>query len=187
MAHINLLPWREEERQRKKKEFFAILGGTVILMAAIGLATHVFMEGMISYQEKRNLYLENEIRQVEVKIKEISELEKKKEQLIARMRVIERLQSNRPEVVHMFDELVRLVPEGLYIQDLTQKGNELTIKGQTQSNARVSAFMRALEDSPWFNTPALDVISSKSAADKGLRNYTLKVKQVVAEAKNGGE
>lgn len=177
MAHINLLPWREEERKRKKKEFFTILGGTAILMAVIGLATHVYMAGLIDYQESRNRYLDSEIRQVEAKIKEISDLEKQKEQLIARMRVIERLQSNRPEVVHMFDELVRLVPEGLYIQDLTQKGRELTIKGQTQSNARVSAFMRALEESAWFETPALNVISGQKAAGQGLRDFTLNVKQ----------
>ncbi len=179
MARINLLPWREEERKRKKNEFFSILGGTAILMAVIGLATHVYIAGLIDYQESRNNYLDGEIRQVDAKIKEISELEKQKEQLIARMRVIERLQGNRPEVVHMFDELVRLVPEGLFISELTQKGNELTLKGQTQSNARVSAFMRALEESPWFDTPALNVISGQKSTGQGLREFTLNVKQAV--------
>ncbi len=186
MAHINLLPWREEERKRKKSEFFAIMGGTAILMAVVGLASHLYMASQISYHESRNSYLEGEIRKVEAKIKEISELEKKKEQLIARMRVIERLQSNRPEVVHMFDELVRLVPEGLFIQELTQKGSVLTLKGQTQSNARVSAFMRSLEESPWFTDPELDVISSKkAAAEQGLRDYTLNVKQAGTVAGEG--
>lgn len=177
MAHINLLPWREEERKRKKNEFFAIMGGTAMMMAVVGLATHVYMASEISYHESRNSYMEAEISKVDAKIKEISELEKKKEQLIARMRVIESLQSNRPEVVHMFDELVRLVPEGLFIQELLQKGSALTIKGQTQSNARVSAFMRSLEESPWFTTPALDVIISKQSVEQGLRDYTLNVRQ----------
>lgn len=181
MAQINLLPWREEERKRKKQEFFTIMGGTAILMAVLGLATHVYVAGMIDYQERRNSYLNSEIRKVEAKIKEISELEKKKEQLIARMRVIESLQSNRPEVVHLFDELVRLVPEGLYLQSLTQKGRDLQIKGQTQSNARVSAFMRALDESIWFTTPALDVISGQRTTGQGLRDFSLVVKQAATE------
>lgn len=181
MAQINLLPWREEERTRKKNEFYSILGGTVVLMAVIGLAVHVYMAGMIDHQEKRNSYLQSEIRKVDAKIKEISDLEKKKEQLISRMRVIERLQSNRPEVVHIFDELVRLVPEGLYIQSFVQKGSALTIKGKTQSNARVSALMRALDESSWFASPSLDVISGQSkVAGQGLRDFTLNVKQAGA-------
>ncbi len=177
MAQINLLPWREEERTRKKNEFYSILGGTVVLMAVIGLAVHVYMAGMIDYQESRNSYLQSEIRKVDAKIREIRDLEKKKEQLISRMRIIERLQSNRPEVVHLFDELVRLVPEGLLILELSQQGNNLMIRGQTQSNARVSAFMRALEDSPWFAAPSLNVISSPNSGGQGLRAYSLNVKQ----------
>lgn len=184
MAHINLLPWREEERTRKKHEFFSILAGTTILMAVFGLGSHVYMAGTIDYQESRNRYLDSEIRQVDAKIREIRELEKKKGQLISRMRVIESLQSNRPEVVHMFDELVRLVPEGLYIQSFVQKGSALTIKGQTQSNARVSAFMRALDESPWFSTPTLNVISGqKKISGEGLRDFTLNVKQAGKEDK----
>ena len=177
MAQINLLPWREEERKRKKNEFYGIVAGAVTLMGVIGLATHMFIAGMIDYQNSRNTYLKSEITKVDAKIKEISELESKKEQLISRMRIIERLQSNRPEVVHMFDELVRIVPEGLYIQSVEQKGKDITVKGQAQSNARVSAFMRALEESAWFNSPALTVISTKQAGTVKFREFTLKVKQ----------
>lgn len=177
MAHINLLPWREEERKRKKNEFYSIVAGVAVLMGVIGLATHVFVGGMIDYQASRNAYLKAEISKVDAKIKEISELESKKEQLISRMRVIERLQSNRPEVVHMFDELVRIVPEGLYIQSIEQKESDLTIKGQAQSNARVSAFMRSLEESAWFQAPALTVISTKQSGAVRFREFTLTVKQ----------
>jgi type IV pilus assembly protein PilN len=93
------------------------------------------------------------------------------------MRIIERLQSNRPEVVHLFDELIRVVPEGLYIQSLGQKGNILTIKGQAQSNARVSAFMRSLEESEWFTAPALNVISTKQSGNVVIREFALQVTQ----------
>lgn len=177
MARINLLPWREEERKRKKKEFFGIVGGAAVLMTIIGLGTHLFIAGMIDYQASRNAFLQAEIKKVEAKIKEISELESKKEQLIARMRVIESLQSNRPEVVHLFDELVRIVPEGLYIQSIQQQGKDLTVKGRAQSNARVSAFMRGLEGSDWFDAPQLSVISTKQEKTGKSREFSLTVKQ----------
>lgn len=185
MAKINLLPWREEERKRKKKEFLGIVGGAAVLMCIVGLVTHLFIAGMIEYQGSRNAYLQAEIKKVDAKIKEISELENKKEQLIARMRVIESLQSNRPEVVHLFDELVRLVPEGLYIQSIQQKGKNLTIKGRAQSNARVSAFMRGLEGSDWFEAPQLGVISTKQEKTGKSREFLLTVKQ--SSGKKGEE
>jgi len=182
MAHINLLPWREEERKRKRKEFYTVTAGVVLLMAVVGLATHLYVGGMIEYQIERNDLLKGEIKKVDAKIKEIKELEKKKEQLIARMRIIERLQGNRPEVVHIFDELARLVPEGLYINSLQQKGRHLTIKGMAQSNARVSAFMRSLEASKWFGSPSLNVISTKGNAGRRYREFTLQVDQANPEA-----
>lgn len=181
MAHINLLPWREEERKRKKKEFFSVTGAVVVMMAVVGLATHLYVAGMIDYQISRNDILKDEIKKVDAKIKEIQELEKKKEQLIARMRVIEQLQSNRPEVVHVFDELARIVPEGLYINSLEQKGRHLTIIGRAQSNARVSAFMRALEASDWFASPSLTVISTKGQGTQKYREFTLQVNQATPE------
>lgn len=185
MAQINLLPWREELRQQRKKEFLTIVGGMAIVAAGLVLVTHVYIGLLIDAQEARNNILRNEIKLVENKIKEISELEKKKEQLIARMRVIEQLQSNRPEVVHLFDEIAKTVPEGLYLKSLTQKGRTVTIMGVAQSNARVSAFMRSLEASPWFGEPKLDVISAstnnKDAMEKS-REFTLQVSQAGGKA-----
>lgn len=180
MAHINLLPWREELRQQKKKEFFTVVGGMAIVAAGLVLVAHVYVGLLIDAQEGRNNLLKQEIKQVESKINEISELEKKKEQLVARMRVIEELQSNRPEVVHLFDEIARTVPEGLYLLSLEQKNRTVTIKGRAQSNARVSAFMRKLEASPWFDEPKLDVISAKNDTKNQMaeaREFTLQVKQ----------
>ncbi len=180
MAHINLLPWREELRYQRKKEFLTIVGGMAIIAAGLVLVVHVYVGILINSQEGRNNILKEEIKKVESKIKEISELEKKKEQLISRMRVIEQLQSNRPEVVHLFVEIAKAVPEGLYIVNLTQKGRRVTIKGKAQSNARVSAFMRSLEASPWFGEPKLDVISASKNAKKNVekaREFTLWVAQ----------
>lgn len=183
MAHINLLPWREEERKRKKKEFITVTVVAALLMGLIGLGVYVYYAGKIDHQLAKNEYLKEEIKKVDKKIKEIRDLEKKKEQLISRMRIIEQLQGNRPEVVHLFDELVRVVPEGLSIKDVTQTGRVITINGVAQSNARVSAFMRALEASDWFRSPSLSVISTKGKGTKKNREFTLKVTQVNAAVK----
>jgi type IV pilus assembly protein PilN len=181
MAHINLLPWREEERKRKRNEFYSVTGGVSVLMGVIGLAAHIYVGGMVDYQLSRNDLLKDEIKKVDAKIKEIQELEKKKEQLISRMRIIERLQRNRPEAVHIFDEMARIVPEGLYIENLIQKERMITIKGRAQSNARVSAFMRALESSNWFSAPSLSVISTKGEGANRYREFTLQVSQASPE------
>ncbi|MGM0593595.1 MAG: PilN domain-containing protein [Pseudomonadota bacterium] len=178
MAHINLLPWREELRQQKKKEFFTVVGGTAIAFAGVVLLVHMYMAGLIDYQNSRNDRLKAEITKVESKIEEIKDLERAKEQLIARMRVIEELQGNRPEVVHLFEEIAKVVPEGLFIDSITQKNRDVTIVGKAQSNARVSAFMRRLEASNWLETPNLNVISTSKREAERMREFTLVVSQV---------
>lgn len=176
MARINLLPWREEERKKKKREFGVLAAGSVLLMGGVVLLAHMHINGLIEHQESRNRYLQEQIKLVEKKIKEIRDLEKQKQQLIARMRVIEKLQRNRPEVVHLFQELVELTPEGLHLTRLTQKDSSITVNGVAESNARVSSFMRALDASPWFSNPVLDVIQSSGGAER-TRNFTLRVQQ----------
>ncbi|SCZ66200.1 PilN domain-containing protein [Thiohalomonas denitrificans] len=177
MARINLLPWREERRNEKKREFGVAAAGSVLLMGGIVLLAHIQINGMIGYQESRNRYIQEEIKQVESKIREIRDIEKQKAQLIARMRVIERLQRNRPEVVHLFQELVERIPEGVQLSQLSQSGSAITLKGQTQSNARVSSFMRALDSSDWFTKPQLDVIQSSSRGGDRTRSFTLRIQQ----------
>lgn len=177
MAHINLLPWREAQRKQKKQDFFVIIGVFVALSGLIMLGVHLYMAGLIDHQIQRNDILKNEIKAVEKKIKEIEDLEKQKEQLIARMRVIEELQSNRPAIVHLMDELAKIVPEGMNLESLEQKGSKIVIRGQAQSNARVSAFMRELEDSLWFKNPALDVINTQKSGTRKSRTFTLQVMQ----------
>ncbi len=177
MARINLLPWREELRNEKKREFGVAAGGSVLLMAGVVLFGHIQINGMIDHQESRNRYVQQQIKLVESKIREIRDIEKQKQQLIARMRVIERLQRNRPEVVHLFQELVELIPEGLHLSQLTQSESKITMKGQAQSNARVSSFMRALDSSDWFTKPKLDVIQSQSKGVDRTRSFTMQVQQ----------
>lgn len=181
MAHINLLPWREELRKQRQRDFFIFAGAAAFMMVLVVAFLHFYFVSLIENQDARIDYMKTEIRKVEAQIKEIEELEKKKAQLEARMRVVEQLQKNRPEVVHMFDELVRMVPEGMFLTSVVQKGQVITIEGNAQSNARVSALMRALDGSPWFANPMLDVIQSKSGkSDEGLQSFKLRVSQKTA-------
>jgi len=177
MAHINLLPWRTELRKQRNKDFYTIIGVVAGLMLVIIALIHLQLQSDIDHQERRNRYLKNEIKIVESKIEEIKDLERKKQQLISRMEIIERLQSNRPEVVHLFHELAHLVPDGLYLLSASQESRILTIKGMAQSNARVSAFMRALDQSIWFEEPNLLVIKSGKKGLDRSREFTLIVKQ----------
>lgn len=187
MAHINLLPWREELRKQRNVNFYTLVGSAAGLMLIIVAVIHLQIQSEIDHQNRRNSYLEQEIKIVESKIKKIKDLEKKKQQLISRMEIIERLQSNRPEVVHLFDELAHLVPDGLYMRTVSQKKRLLTIKGIAQSNARVSAFMRALDQSIWFDEPNLLVIKAEKQGFDRAREFTLIVKQAsqTAEADDG--
>lgn len=177
MAHINLLPWREELRAQRNKNFYTLIGLAAGAMVAIVAMVHLQIQSDIDHQNRRNSLLQKEIKIVDGKINEIKDLEKKKQQLISRMEIIERLQSNRPEVVHLFDELAHLVPDGLYMRSVSQKSRLLTIMGVAQSNARVSAFMRAIDQSIWFEEPNLLVIKAEKKGFERAREFTLIVKQ----------
>ncbi|MCW8827161.1 MAG: PilN domain-containing protein [Gammaproteobacteria bacterium] len=177
MAHINLLPWRVELRKQRNKDFYTLIGVVAGLMLVIIAVVHLQIQSQIDHQNRRNSFLNAEIKIVDSKIEAIQDLERRKQQLISRMEIIERLQSNRPEVVHLFDELAHLVPDGLYLIAVTQKSRLLTIKGVAQSNARVSAFMRALDQSIWFDEPNLLVIKAEKQGFDRSREFTLIVKQ----------
>jgi type IV pilus assembly protein PilN len=162
MAHINLLPWREKLRKQRQREFgFMILGALLITVAGMGYWGFVYVQGMIDHQNNRNRFLENEIARVDKEIREIRDLEKTRQKLIARMKVIEDLQVSRPQIVHLFDELVTIVPDGAYLTKLVQRGRNLVLDGLAQSNARVSTYMRNIEASPWLNDPKLRIIENK--------------------------
>jgi type IV pilus assembly protein PilN len=167
MAKINLLPWRAERRKNKQKEFGLMLG--MAALAAVGLSVLglLFYNARISAQQRNNDYLTNEITEIEKKIVEIEGLDKKKADLLSRKKAIECLQGRRSLMVHLFDDLVRTIPDGVKLNSITQDGSKLTVNGSSQSNARVSAYMRNLQVSGWMSQPDLTIIEAKGA-DKGL-------------------
>jgi len=184
MARINLLPWREERRKEQLRQFLSMLGLSVFMMVLVILAVHLQYSRMISAQESRNNFLKNEITAVEKQIREINTLAKEKKRLLARMEVIQQLQRNRPGIVHLFEEMVKVIPEGAHIKSLEQKGKKLTINGIAQSNARVSAYMRNIDGSPWLTRPQLNIIQKKGAAKKSSgRNFTLHAEQLAQPKK----
>jgi len=186
MARINLLPWREWERKRKQREFAGMAAAGAILAAVVVVIGHFQMEGMISAQEERNSYLQGEIKTLEARIEKIKELESTKDKLLARMNVIQELQSNRPLSVHLMDELVRTLPEGVHLNKFTQKGSELTMNGIAQSNARVSAYMRNIDGSLWVGNPKLNVIETKSEERRRIAEFTLLAGQKAATSEPDG-
>ncbi|HEC15021.1 MAG TPA: pilus assembly protein PilN [Sedimenticola sp.] len=178
MAHINLLPWRETLRKKRQREFGVAVGGMLIITLLLLFLSHLHIAGMISNQNKRNSFLEKEIATVEEKILEIKNLESTKAKLLARMEVIQELQSSRPGVVHLFQELVETVPEGVYLTQVAQSGKNIQIEGRAQSNARVSAYMRNIEASEWLGAPKLLVIETKDKTGTGLSHFRMSAQQI---------
>ena len=183
MAKINLLPWREERRKELLNEFLIMLG-LVALFAALTVGiVHFYHSQLIERQNTRIGYIDKRIKEVDKKITEIKELEKQKESLLSRMRAIESLQRDRPLIVHLFDELVRSLPEGLSIVNLRQEGPKVTITGEAQSNARVSSFMRKIEQSEWIKGAKLKVIKESNKGEgsttKTVNEFMLTFKQVM--------
>ena len=161
MANINLLPWREELRKEKTRQFTSMTGFSVLLTVAVFLLIHVTISSQISYQQKRNKILQDEISRLDIALKEIEGLEETKEKLLSRMDIIQSLQQKRPQIVHLFDEIVRTVPEGIYLTGIKQSGTGININGIAESNGRVSAYMRNIDNSDWMATPKLSVIETK--------------------------
>lgn len=178
MARINLLPWREAERKRRQQEFGLMVLAGVVLTGLAVFGIHMMVESMISAQSQRNSFLEKEIAQVENQIREIKELDKTKQNLLARMNVIQELQSSRPQIVHLFDEIVSALPDGVFLTEVEQTGNKVAFKGQAQSNARVSSMMRNIEASEWIGQPKLDYIESKEKTGTGYSHFMLTASQV---------
>lgn len=182
MAHINLLPWREELRQEQTRQFATFTVLSLLLTGAIILLVHVTINGQIEHQQFRNKMLQDEITTLDASLKQIAALEETKAQLLARMDVIQSLQQRRPQIVHLFDDFVRTVPEGIYLTLIKQEAKRLTIKGVAESNGRVSAYMRNIDASAWMATPKLSVIQTRKGTLRS-NDFTLTTSQSLPDDK----
>ncbi|MEW6354565.1 MAG: PilN domain-containing protein [Pseudomonadota bacterium] len=177
MTRINLLPWREARRKELQRQFVSILLGSLILMVAIIFYAHIHIGALIERQNARNDFLNKEIAALDERIKEINTLETEKARLLARMGIIQELQSSRPLIVHLVDELVTNLPDGVHYTRVQLKDTLLTLEGVAQSNARVSQLMRNLEVSPWLENPVLDIIETNEKDRERVSRYVLRVSQ----------
>ena len=181
MPRINLLPWREVERKRKRQEFMIAAAGAAVLAFFLSFVLKLQFGSMIDSQRERNQYLNDQITELDKQIEEIVGLEEQKQRLESRIQVIEQLQRSRPEEVHLFDELVRLLPDGVYLSSVKQTDKRIQIKGIAESSTRVSAFMRNIDASEWLKNPSLEIVETKGTGDNGS-NFTLYANQVDAAA-----
>jgi len=185
MARINLLPWRETLRRQRKRDFGLLaLGAALVTLLGMGY-WHWYNEDLIDFQNKRNAYLKREIAEVDKAIAEIKNLERTRAQLIARMNVIQDLQTSRPLEVHLFDELVNTLPDGIYLSEVVQGGAGVSLTGRAQSNARVSTYMRNIDASPWLSGPQLEVIEQKDKTPASRSLFKLRAKQVIPKKEGG--
>ena len=175
MAHINLLPWREERRSQRKQEFFVILGGAAALGLVAFLGVNWQIGKMQEFQDSRNQTLRNEIAMLDRRIQRIEELEKRRSDMLARKRVIEELQKSRSEVVHLFDQIVRTIPDGVRLDTIKQQGARLTLDGLAESNAKVSAYMRNLEASEWMRAADLKITQAEGEGRRQTYDFKLEV------------
>ena len=167
MAKINLRPWREELRAEKQKQFVVMILGAVIIAGGLAFLWKSDMDSRIAYQQSRNAYIETATKELDKQIKEIENLKRQRDELLARMQVIQDLQGKRPVIVRVFDELVRTLPDGLYYTDLKKAGERLDIVGMAESNSRISNLMRQFEDSEWFANPNLTNVAAADSARSG--------------------
>ena len=178
MPRINLLPWRAELRQRRKKEFLVALLGTVVVAGLLVYASKLTVQGWTSNQRARNGILRTEIAELDKQIEEITGLENQRERLLARMQVIDQLQRSRPEVVHLFDEIVNAMPEGVYLTAVTQASTRIELQGAAQSSTRVSSLMRNIDGSPFLAEPGLDRVETVSQGNNRNSQFKLFATQV---------
>ncbi len=175
MMRINLLPHREIKRKRQQKEFFTMLGSVVALGAVVWFAVHLYLNGRLEDQQGRNKYLEDQIATLDTQIEEIKKLKEQVAALLQRKKVVEALQANRNRTVLLLDQLVRQLPDGIYLKSVQQRNDVVNITGYTQSNARVSTFMRNLGSSPYLENPNLIEIKGTTEQNRRINEFSLSV------------
>jgi len=172
-VRINLLPHREQKRQARQRQFISLAVSLVVLGLAVVALVHGILAGQIEAQKDRNSLLKKEIAKLDEQIKEIDRLRDQIQAVLARKQVVETLQGNRSEAVHLLDQLVRQLPDGIYLSSVKQAGAKVTVTGFAQSNARVSTLMRNIEASPWLTRPEL--VEIKLVQAPGQQNRELKI------------
>jgi type IV pilus assembly protein PilN len=176
MPRINLLPWRDQQRRERKLAFFVALISAAALAGVAAFIAYLLLGSMIDAQEHRNDRLRAQIKVLDKQIEEINDLEAQKQKFISRMQIIEKLQRSRPEVVHLFDELVKEMPDGTYLTSVKQSGTKLKLDGVAQSSTRVSALMRSISASQWLKDPELEVVQTKT--DTAGSSFVLDAQQI---------
>ena len=175
MIRVNLLPHREIRRKQQQQQFFITLGVVVAIGAGIWFAVHAYLEDQYDNQVSRNKYLQEEIAKLDKQIAEIQKLKDQTAALLARKRVVETLQGTRSEVVHLLDQLVRQLPDGVYLRSIKQAGTRVTITGLTQSQARVSTLMRNLEASAHLESPGLVEIKAGQVGSQRVNEFIMNI------------
>ena len=178
MPRINLLPWRDAQRKERKLAFSVALAVSALAAGVTAFAVYLAFGSMIEGQEARNERLRTEIKAVDKQIEEINNLETSKQKFIARMTIIEQLQRSRPEIVHVFDEIVRTLPDGVYLTGVKQNSTRLRFEGIAQSSTRVSSFMRNIDGSDWLKNPELEVVQTSKGNSTGGSSFTLTAEEV---------
>ncbi len=189
VARVNLLPHREERRKRARQHFFVLAGGTALAGILIVVAMHGFYATKIEIQADRNKFLKSEVAKLDKEIAEINKLKDEIQALLARKQVIETLQADRAQTVHLLDQLVRQVPEGVYLRSIVQRGLRVKLLGYAQSNARVSTLMRNIEASPWLELAELVEVKANNVDKRRVSDFdlNLSLKRTATEAKDAGK
>ena len=182
MPRINLLPWREAERRKRQRDFMVAMAGSFVSGLLVIALTNLAFSQMVGQQRDRNNRLEAEIVELEKSITEIDGLERQKERLLARMEIIEQLQRSRPEIVHLFDEVTRQLPEGVYLTGLKQTGSAVEVQGIAQSSTRVSALMRQIDKSAWLTDPDVVKVETTEQGPGRRAEFVVNLKQVRFDA-----
>jgi len=189
MPRINLLAWRDELREQRRNQFYMALGAAALGAGLVVLATNLTFNSIIGHQNDRNRMLQSEIDALNIRIEEILSLEDQKDRLLARMEIIEQLQRSRPGIVHVFEELVSTIPDGVFLNSVKQNGSRIELIGAAESNTRVSALMRNIDGSEWLSKPDLEVVEVKDNArgSDGQRASEFKVFATATETTAEGE
>ncbi len=177
MIYINLLPWRERRRAERRKKFYSMAAVAALVGVGLVFAGYTYMNMLIEHQQSRNQTLQAEIRVLDRQIARIQELDRQRQAVIDRIEVIQTLQASRPEAVHLFDQLVRTLPEGTYFRELRQEGERIRLVGRAESNARISALMRRVDSSPWLKDSTLQIIETRQEGPLQVRDFRLEATQ----------